>query len=49
MARGMRDTNVSYSRKAGLKRQELNIGALNPNVSICRFMQLYECRNSFIL
>jgi hypothetical protein len=34
--------NVSDFRKAGLKRQVLNFGALDPDVAICRFMQLYE-------
>jgi hypothetical protein len=40
---------VSDFRQAGLKRQKLNFGALNPCVAICRFMQLYECHSALIL
>jgi hypothetical protein len=36
-------------RQAGLKRQELNFGALDPRVAICRFVQLYESHGAFIL
>jgi hypothetical protein len=45
----MRGANVSDFGKAGLKRQMLNFGALNPRVAICRFVQLYECHSAFIL
>ena len=38
----------SHFRKAGLKRQVLNFGTLNPNVAIRRFMQLNKCLNSFV-
>jgi hypothetical protein len=41
--------DVSDFREVGLKRQELNFGALNPYVAICHFMQLYERHSSFIL
>jgi hypothetical protein len=34
--------------KAGLNRQFLNLGTLDPDVAICRSMQLYECHGSFI-
>ena len=40
---------VSDFRQAGLKRQELNFGALNPRVAICRFVQLYERHGTLIL
>jgi hypothetical protein len=43
-----RDADVSNFRKAWLKRQVLNFGALDPYVAICRFMQLYKCHSAFI-
>jgi hypothetical protein len=39
----------SNFRKAWLKRQVLNFGVLDPDVAVCRLMQLYKCRSSFIL
>jgi len=36
-------------RQAGLKRQQLNFGALDPGVAIRRFVQLYECHGTLIL
>ena len=41
--------NLSDFRKAGLKRQALNFGALNACMAIRRFVQLYECRSAFVL
>ena len=41
--------DVSDFRKAGLNCQFFNVSALNPDVAICRFVQLYKCLNSFIL
>jgi hypothetical protein len=43
-----RGADVSDFRKAGLKRQVLNFGALDPDVTIRRFVELYNCHSSFI-
>ena len=40
--------DVSHFRKAGLNRQFLNFGTLDPDMAICRPMQLYECHSSLI-
>jgi hypothetical protein len=44
------DRRCPYSdfRKVWLKRQVLNFGTLDPNVAICRFVQLYKRHSSFI-
>ena len=41
-------SDVSDFRQAGLNRQLLNFGAFDPGVAICRSMQLYKCRSSFV-
>ena len=42
------DADVSDFRKAWLKRQVLNFGALDPDVAVCRSVQLYKYLRSFI-
>src|SRR5258708_26612352 len=48
MTHARRDADISDFRKAWLKRQAPNFGALDSDVAICPFMQLYKCHSAFI-